>query len=74
MLTYNPSAPNPMGPRTKIWIKRLRWTQMGLRILELNGAIGVLGLMVLLTKQDLIKGWVMKIAVRVLPERWYLGT
>lgn len=47
---------------------------MGLRILELNGAIGVLGLMVLLTKQDLIKGWVMKIAVRVLPERWYLGT
>ena len=55
-----------MGPRTKKWIKRLRQMQLGLRVLELNGSIGILGMMVLLTKMDPIKGWVMRIAVSVI--------
>ncbi|KAF4125316.1 hypothetical protein GMORB2_4156 [Geosmithia morbida] len=65
VLTYNPSAANPMGPRTKNWIKRLRWIQLALRVLELNGAIGILGLMVLLTEQNLVKGWIMKIGLGI---------
>lgn len=66
MVIRNRSNPyKPMGPRTKSCVKWLRRVQLGLRLIQLNGAIGILTLMVLLTKVDASKGWVMRIAVSI---------
>ncbi len=53
----------PMSRRTKEWIKVMRKVQLALRILELNGAIGLLALMILITGTDPLIGWIMRITV-----------
>jgi hypothetical protein len=55
-----------MSPRTKSAIKWLRRLQLVLRLLEMNGAIGILVLTILFTNVDLVTHWVLRIAVRVI--------
>ncbi|CAG9970629.1 unnamed protein product [Clonostachys byssicola] len=50
-----------MGPRTKKAIRYLRRVQLFLRVLELNGALGILVLMVLLDKIETVTALVMRI-------------
>lgn len=42
ILPYGNRDVKPMGKRTKTYIKTARWTQLGLRVLTLLGAVGVL--------------------------------
>lgn len=56
-----------MGRRTKGWIKGMRVVQLGLRVLELNGAIGILVLMILINNVEPLTAWVMRITVRTSP-------
>lgn len=52
-----------MGSRTKKWIKYMRGVNLFLRILELNGAIGILVLMILMNHMAQLTAWVMRITV-----------
>lgn len=52
-----------MSPRIKSWIKWLRHFQLLLRVLELVGAVGILVLVILITKIEAVTGWIMKITV-----------
>jgi hypothetical protein len=52
-----------MSRMTKSWIKGMRTFQLLLRILELNGAIGVLVLVILITGMDDLTAWIMRITV-----------
>lgn len=54
-----------MSNRTKWWIKATRVIQMGLRVLELIAAIGVLVLFILMNKMDDLTAWVMRITVGI---------
>jgi hypothetical protein len=54
-----------MGPRTKSWIKWMRRFQLLVRILQLNSAIGLLVLMILITDVEALAGWIMRITVCV---------
>jgi hypothetical protein len=47
----------------KNWIKRMRKVQLGFRILELNAAIGLLILFILVTKVDPLTSWITRITV-----------
>jgi hypothetical protein len=51
-----------MGPRTKSAIKWLRRIQLALRLLEMNGAIGIMILMILFTHVSTITHWVLRVA------------
>ncbi|KAK6828658.1 hypothetical protein PG987_011999 [Apiospora arundinis] len=51
----------PMGATAKWWIKFTRKVQIGLRVLELIAGVGLLGMMILLTKVDPITSWVLRI-------------
>lgn len=73
VLTTRSGNFSSMSPRTKQAIKWLRRIQVGLRVLELNGAIGLLVLMILFTKVDAITGWVLRIAVSSQDERTLPG-
>lgn len=53
----------PMGATAKWWIKFTRKVQIGLRVLELIAGVGLLGMMILLTKVDPITSWVLRITV-----------
>ena len=55
-----------MGYKTKSWIKWSRIVQLGLRILELIAAVGLLVLMILITNVEALTGWVLRITVRSL--------
>jgi hypothetical protein len=52
-----------MSGRTKWWIKATRVIQMGLRVLELIAAVGVLVLFILMNKIEDLTAWVMRITV-----------
>ncbi|KAM4064763.1 hypothetical protein HRG_004882 [Hirsutella rhossiliensis] len=54
--------PLPLGPRAKKWIKRLRRLQLGLRVLQLNGALGTLTLMILIVNIEAVTAWTLRIA------------
>jgi hypothetical protein len=56
-----------MSSRTKWWIKAMRVVQLGLRALELVGALGLLALMIMLNNIETWTGWVMRITVRANP-------
>lgn len=58
-------TPKPMSRSTKQWVVTMRKVQLFLRILELNGAIGILVLMVLITSADPLVAWIMRIAPAV---------
>ncbi|KAK8128281.1 hypothetical protein PG984_009389 [Apiospora sp. TS-2023a] len=51
----------PMGPTAKWWIKFSRKVQLGLRVFEGTAGLGLLALMILLTKVDPITSWVLRI-------------
>ena len=61
----------PMGPTTKQFIVWMRKVQLGLRVLELVGGIGLLGLMILITKVDSLTSWVLRITVSRLSTSYY---
>ncbi|KAF4982920.1 hypothetical protein FZEAL_1548 [Fusarium zealandicum] len=61
VLTYRTNEYASMSPLTKSFIKWLRWVQIGLRLLQLVAAAGLLTLMILITKVDALEGWVMRI-------------
>lgn len=63
VLSYRSNDYVSMSPRTKKWIKGMRHLQWLLRLLELNGAIGLLVLIILITKVDAVTAWVLRIAV-----------
>lgn len=52
-----------MSNNTKKWIKAMRNVLLFLRVLELNGAIGILVLMILISNIDQLTGWIMRVAV-----------
>lgn len=54
-----------MSNATKTWIVWLRRVQLGLRCLELIGALGLLVLMILISNIDALTAWVMRIVVRL---------
>ncbi len=54
----------PMSRWTKRWIVWMRAVQLGLRVLQLGGAVGILVLMILITNVDPMAAWVMRITVR----------
>lgn len=62
VLNHRSSPYAPMSPRTKSAIKWIRRVQLALRVVQLNAAIGILVIMVLLDKINTVKGWVMRIA------------
>lgn len=66
VITHRSNPYTPMSPRIKKWINWLRRVQLVLRVIELNGSLGILALMVLLTKMDPVKSWVMRIAVSLI--------
>lgn len=53
----------PMGPTAKWWIKFSRKVQLALRVFEGIAGLGLLALMILLTKVDPITSWVLRITV-----------
>lgn len=53
-----------LGPRTKWWITSLRRVQLGLRVLQLLAAVGVLFLFIVVTKVASLPSWVLRITVR----------
>jgi hypothetical protein len=63
VLSRRSNAHSPMASRTKsavIWLRRL---QLALRVLQLNGAVGILVLMILLDKIEDVAAWVMRTTV-----------
>jgi len=62
--SYRTTKYTPMSHRSKSAIKWLRRIQLLLRILELNGAVGLLVLMILVINVDLLQGWIIRISVR----------
>ncbi|KAF4971830.1 hypothetical protein FSARC_1433 [Fusarium sarcochroum] len=61
VLTHRANEYASMSPRTKSFIKWLRRVQGGLRVLQLVAALGLLTLMILITKVPDLEGWVMRI-------------
>ncbi len=53
----------PMGRRTKSFIVGLRRVQLGLRVLELVGALGILVMMILISHVDPVTAWVTRLTV-----------
>ncbi|KAH8751981.1 hypothetical protein F5883DRAFT_206504 [Diaporthe sp. PMI_573] len=49
------------GPATKWWIKWMRIVQLAFRVLEMIAAAGVLFLMIVIIKANLLTAWVMRI-------------
>lgn len=62
VLNHRSTTYSPMSPRTKSAIKWIRRVQLFLRVLQLNAAVGILVVFILLDKIDEVKGWVMRIA------------
>ncbi|EFQ27555.1 hypothetical protein CGRA01v4_03085 [Colletotrichum graminicola] len=54
-----------LSPRMKSWIKSIRLVQLGLRVVELIGAAGLLALLILLTNIETLASWVMRITLGV---------
>ncbi len=54
-----------MSRTTKSWIKGTRVFQLGLRVLEVIGAVGLLVLMILINNVEELTGWVLRITVRL---------
>ncbi|OAA44377.1 hypothetical protein NOR_04105 [Metarhizium rileyi] len=65
VLSHQSNLYLPLGHRTKIWIKALRKIQLLIRILQINGAIGSLVLLILITNVEEVAGWIMRISPAV---------
>lgn len=63
-----------MSDRTKQWIVGIRWVQLGLRVLQLIAALGVLALMILMTDVSEQTSWLLRVLVRLhIPRAIFLG-
>ncbi|KAI1323006.1 hypothetical protein F5Y16DRAFT_384901 [Xylariaceae sp. FL0255] len=56
----------PMSDRTKWWIRWTRYIQLGLRVLELIAAAGLLTLMILISGVASLTAWVLRVAPGVI--------
>ncbi|PNY23430.1 Uncharacterized protein TCAP_06629 [Tolypocladium capitatum] len=65
VLSHQPNHYLPLAPRTKKWIKWLRHLQLALRALQLNGAVGVLTLMILITNVGPATAWAVRVAAGI---------
>lgn len=52
-----------IGRSTKWWIRWMRKVQLGLRVLELIAAVGLLVLMILISNVEALTGWVLRVTV-----------
>ncbi|POR36632.1 Uncharacterized protein TPAR_03171 [Tolypocladium paradoxum] len=64
-LSHQTSRCLALGARTKKCIKWLRQLQLALRVLQLNGGVGVLALMILITDVDPATAWTVRIAAGI---------
>ena len=64
-VTHRDAGYKVMSDRTKQWIVGIRWVQLGLRVLQLIAALGVLALMILMTDVSEQVSWLLRILVRV---------
>lgn len=53
----------PMNPRVKVAIKWVRWVQLGFRVLQLIGAIGLLICVICIKGTQDTEGWIIRIPV-----------
>ncbi|KAJ4988441.1 hypothetical protein SVAN01_06058 [Stagonosporopsis vannaccii] len=60
-LPYGKTDAKPMSPRTKLWIKIARWTQLSFRVCSLLGAIGLLLCAIFIRGAQDTEGWIMRI-------------
>lgn len=67
VLTYRANEYASMSPRSKFFIKWLRYGQSALRVLQLVAALGLLALMILIEKVPTLEGWILRITVRLFP-------
>lgn len=63
MLPYGKTDAKPMSPKTKLWIKIARWTQLAFRMCSLLGAVGLLLCGIFIRGAQDIEGWIMRIPV-----------
>jgi hypothetical protein len=63
ILPYGNANAKPMGKRTKTFINIARWTQLGFRIAQLLGAVGVLLCAIFIRGAQDTEGYIMRIPV-----------
>jgi hypothetical protein len=63
ILPYGNTNAKPMGKRTKTFINIARWTQLGFRVAQLLGAIGVLLCGIFIRGAQDTEGYIMRIPV-----------
>jgi len=63
ILPYGNRDVKPMGKRTKTYVKSARWVQLGLRVLQLLGAVGVLLCGIFIRGAADTEGYIMRIPV-----------
>ncbi|KAI5466546.1 hypothetical protein BGZ63DRAFT_368838 [Mariannaea sp. PMI_226] len=61
VLNHRSNNYSSLSPHLKSWIKWLRRFQLFLRLLELIASVGLLTLMILITKVETVTGWIMRI-------------
>lgn len=63
MVPYGLTNAMPMGPKTKRNVKIARGTQLGLRILEMIVALGMLVLVICINGTRAAESWIIRVAV-----------
>ncbi len=63
VLPYGNSTATPMSPSIKKKVTVTRIIQLILRCVELLGAMGLLGMMILITNVETVTAWLMRIPV-----------
>lgn len=63
LLPYGKTDAKPMSPKTKLWIKIARWTQLFFRVCSLLGAVGLLLCAIFIRGAQDTEGWIMRIPV-----------
>ncbi|KAK0658482.1 hypothetical protein DIS24_g4723 [Lasiodiplodia hormozganensis] len=65
VLANSRSNVKPMNPRVKVAIKWVRWVQLGFRVLQLIGAIGLLICVICIKGTQDTEGWIIRIPAAV---------
>ncbi|KAF2999006.1 hypothetical protein E8E13_007909 [Curvularia kusanoi] len=61
MVPYGQTDAQPMNPKTKLWVKIVRWVQLFLRVCSLLGAAGLLLCAIFIRGAQDTEGWIMRI-------------
>jgi hypothetical protein len=64
VLPYGNTKAKPMSTKTKLLINTARWTQFGLRIVTVLGAVGVLLCSIFIRGAQDTEGYILRIPVR----------